>query len=379
MKISTIKSIRNRRKKRVCAYARTSTDRINQEGSLEMQKSYYENLILANPEYEFAGIYSDEESGTDAEHRAGFQAMIHDALNNKIDLIYCKSVSRWSRNLLDGKRYCELLHGNGCYVIFEENNLNTADPSSFMMFGFMATVAEDESRSISTNTRWALQKKVERGEYCMGNRVFGYSTINGKLVPNENADAVRFIYQSFLDGKGVGTIARVLEEQGVKGTGGSALSPHGVRYILENEVYKGDRMLQKQAPRDFLSKKPDVSRPYISNYLEKDHEAIVSDDVWEAVQEKLKWPQAHTGGKPHELHGVVFCGCCGAPMSRKSYQGRGEPYKAWICSERKKGRRGNGCKGRIVKEKEILEAMGPDVERIEVKEDGLEVTRRESA
>ena len=381
MKITTIKSKRHQRKKRVGAYARTSTDRENQQDSLEMQQRYYKALIEANPDYEFVGIYSDEKSGTDAEHRAGFQAMMRDALAGKVDLIYCKSVSRWARNVLDAKRYCEILHGNGCDVIFEENKLNTADPSCFLMFGFMSSVAQDESRSISINTQWALQKKVERGEYNMGDRLFGYKTMCGKLVPDENAEDVRFIYESFLNGVSIGEIARELEERGVKGTTGVPLSIFGVRYILKNEVYKGDRLLQKQPPRDFLSKKPDASKPYISNYLENDHEAIVSDEVWEAVQNKFRTHQLHKGGKPHELHGIVICGCCGAEMGRKKYNGYKNPYAAWLCPDRRKGRHGNGCKCRIVKEDEILEFLkeNDDAEKIIVREERLEAVCRESA
>lgn len=232
MRIKTIKGVRSQRKKRVAAYARTSTDRENQEESFETQKRYYENLIRSNPEYEFVNVYADEESGTDAKHRTGFMAMVNDALEGKIDLIYCKSVSRWSRNLLDAQHFCELLHGNGCEVIFEKDKLNTADPSCFMMFGFMSAIAQDESRSISENTQWALQKKVERGEYNMGNRVFGYNTVNGKLVPDQNADAVRFIYDSFLSGMSIRGIAGELEKRGVRATGGGVLTAKGIKYIL---------------------------------------------------------------------------------------------------------------------------------------------------
>lgn len=373
MKITKIKSTRSQRRKRVAAYARVSTNKENQQDSLEEQRAYYRSLITANPDYDFVGVYWDQESGTDAKHREGFQRMIQDALDEKIDLIYCKSVSRWARNLLDGQRYAQLLHSNGCDVYFEENQLNTSNPACSMMFGFMSTVAQDESRSISENTRWAMQKKVERGEYRVGNRVFGYSTVDGELRPNEDAEAVRFIFESFLNGMSMRGIARELERKGVKGTNGRPLSGQGVKYILQNEVYKGDRLLQKRAPRDFLTKKPDESRPYISNYLEADHEAIVSHNIWEQAQKKLAGCK-RTGGQPHPLHGKIICGRCGATMGRKGYKVRNGSYKGWLCPGRKAG---TGCVGRIVKEEEILSVMDESVDRVVVREDGLEVQRRE--
>ena len=133
MRITTIQRKRDLHKKRVAAYARVSTTLSEQSESYEEQREYYERIIKANPEYEFAGVYSDEMSGLDAKHRTGFQQMVDDALAQKIDMILCKSVSRWSRNILDAQTYCELLQGNGVTVVFEKENISTDDPSSSMM------------------------------------------------------------------------------------------------------------------------------------------------------------------------------------------------------------------------------------------------------
>lgn len=151
-------------------------------------------------------------------------------------------------------------------------------------------------------------------------------------------------------------------------------SRNAVLYILKNETYKGDKLLQKQPPRNFITKKPDPAIPYESNYLENDHEAIVSRDVWDAAAEKLKKNKeltevvGHRGGQPHFLYGRVFCEC-GAPMTRRTVNGAGgQKIKTWICRDKRKG---IGCKGRNVKEEELLK-FG-DAARIVVKGVGLEV------
>jgi hypothetical protein len=173
------------------------------------------------------------------------------------------------------------------------------------------------------------------------------------------------------------------------------LSHHGILYILQNEAYKGDKLLQRQPPKDFLTKRPDKSKPYESFYLENDHEAIVEPRVWDAVQEKIKQNMnlmeavGHLGGRPHFLYGKVFCADCGSPMTRRTFTGsKKSKYKAWVCRDRQLGRKGNGCQMRIVKENDLLAAICKQmgwkqvteermrkIERVEVKEDGLEITK----
>ena len=397
MKITRIPRTRDLHKKRVAAYCRTSTNLENQEDSYEMQMAYYAGFIADHDEWEFAGIYADEKSGTKAENRPGFQKLIRDALDGKVDYILVKSISRFSRNIVDAQGYVKLLHGNGVDVHFDKENLDTADPSCSMMFSFLSAIAQDESHSISENVRWAYRERFKRGEYNLGNnRILGYDSVDGKLVPNKDADAVRLIYQLFLEGKRVEAIRRLLADYGVRTRKGTLISHNDILYILKNETYRGDKLLQKQAPKNFLTKKPDKRQEYESYYLEGDHEAIVDAATWDAVQEKLEQNRelmdavGHRGGQPHFLYGKVFCGECGAPMTRRTLTGYdGKKYKAWTCRERHKGRNGNGCTCRTVREADLLaaicEQMGyehflaerfqAEVERVLVNGDGVKVVR----
>ena len=237
MRITRIPRQRDLHKKRVAAYCRVSTLLAEQEESLEAQVKYYTRIINAHDDWEFAGIYSDEKSGTKTENRSGFQKLIQDALDHKVDYILCKSVSRFGRDLVKTQHYLKILHGNGVDVHFEKEKLDTADPSCSMMLSFLSTIAQDESHSISENVKWGYRERFKRGEYNLGNnRILGYDCVDGKLVPNENADGVKVIYQLYLDGKSVEEIRRLLVDFGVVTRNGRPLSHHNILYILQNET-----------------------------------------------------------------------------------------------------------------------------------------------
>ena len=396
MKITRIPRERDLHKKRVAAYCRVSTLLEEQEESLEAQVKYYRRFIKAHDDWEFAGIYSDEKSGTKTENRPGFQSLIRDALENKVDFILCKSVSRFGRDLVKTQHYLKILHGNGVDVHFEKENLGTADPACSMMLSFLSAIAQDESHSISENVKWSYRQRFKRGEYNLGNnRILGYDSVDGKLVPNAKADGVRAIYELYLEGKSVEEIRRLLTGLGVVTRNGKPLSHHNILYILQNEAYRGDKLLHRTPPRDFLTKRVDENAHYETNYLENDHEPIVDPEVWDAVQEKLKQNMdlmeavGHLGGRPHFLYGKIFCANCGSPMTRRTFTGsKKTKYKAWVCRDRQLGRKGNGCKTRIVKEDDLLteicsqmgweqvtEEQMSEIERIVVSDDAVEIVR----
>lgn len=376
MQITRIPAQRENRKTRIAVYCRVSTKLEEQEESLETQRAAYTDLISLRSDWELVGIYSDSLSGLSAEKRPEFMRMINDALEGKIDRILCKSVSRFSRNVAECKKYTDMLKLKNVIVEFEKEHISTDDTTSAFLFSLMSAIAENESRSISENIRWGYQERFKRGEYNLGNnRVLGYDCVDGKLVPNQDADIIRLIYTLFLQGINVEEIIRKLIDVGVKTRNGTPLSRTGILYILGNETYVGDKKLHKQPPRNFITKKPDPTIPFESKYLENDHEAIVSRSVWDAVQKKLKQNKeltevvGHRGGQPHFLYGKVFCGECGAPMTRRTVNGPGGGrIKIWVCREKRKG---SGCKGRNVKEEELLK-FG-DAARIVVKDDGIEI------
>ena len=376
MQITRIPAQRENKKTRIAVYCRVSTKMEEQEDSLETQQAAYTDLISMRSNWELVGIYSDSLSGLSAEKRPEFMRMVNEALEGKIDRILCKSVSRFSRNVAECKKYTDMLKLKNVIVEFEKEHISTADTTSAFLFSLMSAIAENESRSISENIRWGYRERFKRGEYNLGNnRILGYDCVDGKLVPNQDADTIRLIYTMFLQGSNVEEIIRKLTGMGVMTRNDTPLGRNGILYILRNEAYKGDKQLQKRPPKNFITKKPDPTIPFESKYLENDHEAIVSRSVWDAVQRKLEENKAieevvgHRGGQPHFLYGKVFCGECGAPMTRRTVNGPGGgKIKTWICREKRKG---SGCKCRNVKEEERLKYE--KAARIVIKSDGVDV------
>ena len=136
-------------KRKVCAYARVSTDSDEQFTSYEAQKDYYEKYIKSKPEWEFVGVYSDEGiSGTNIKNRDGFNKMIQAALNGGIDLIVTKSVSRFARNTVDTLTTIRKLKEKGVEVYFEKENIYTMNGSGELLITIMSSLAQEESRSI---------------------------------------------------------------------------------------------------------------------------------------------------------------------------------------------------------------------------------------
>ena len=376
MEIIRIPAKRENKKTRVAVYCRVSTEKGTQEDSLEMQREAYLSLIAIRSDWELEGVYSDSLSGLSADKRPEFMKMINSALAGNIDRILCKSVSRFSRNVAECKKYTDMLKLKNVTVEIEKENLRTDDPTCSFIFSLMSAIAENESRSISENMRWSQRERVKRGEYNLGNnRILGYDCVDGKLVPNQYADAIRLIYSLYLQGKSIEEIRRLLADIGIVTRKGTPIAHNDILYILKNETYKGDKLLQKTHPKDLITKKPDPNVEYESNYLTDDHEPIVSRDVWDAVQQKLEENKrteavvGHRGGQPHFLYGKVFCGECGAPMTRRTVNGAGgAKCKTWICRNK---RSGGKCGCRNVKEEELLKYG--DTERLVVRGVGIEV------
>ena len=197
---------------------------------------------------------------------------------------------------------------------------------------------------------------------------------------------VKEIFKRFLDGQTFREIADGIVAMGARSkTGKDHFSVETIRYMLSNETYVGDKLLQKNPPVDYITKKPDPNREYKPNYLTDDHEAIIDRDTWDRVQAIMKQREEDNKAgiyrrskEHHPLYGKVFCGECGAPFVRRTYKGRHGHYKAWNCKERQKGKKGNGCLNRIIKEDELMQAMGErkvgDIGKVLVYKDKIEIT-----
>ncbi len=333
------------REKRVAAYARVSTDSDEQMGSVEAQKDYFEKLIREKPGWVLVGVYADEGiSGTSLNRREAFARMIDDAMDGKIDLIVTKSISRFARNTVDALNIIRKLKLKDVGVYFENEDISTLDSKGEFLITLMSSLAEEESRSISENVRWGQRKRFADGRYHMPYKQFlGYKKgANGEPeLVEEEAKIIRIIYRLFLEGYSTSSIAEQLTEAEIPSPSGmNVWQRRTVESILKNEKYYGAALLQKTFCVDYRTKTMRKNQGELPMYyVENGHEAIVTKEIFEAVQEKLSVPEENLDSVQrrilnHNLSGKLFCSECGSffgpiPIHSTTYNDL-----VWKCSNR---------------------------------------------
>ena len=352
-------------KLRVAAYARVSTEQDEQQSSYEAQVDFYTRYIKNNPNWEFVAVFADEGiTGTNTKKRDGFNLMIQKAMNGEIDLILTKSISRFARNTVDTLQTVRNLKAAGVEVIFEKENLHTFDPKCEVMLTIMSSLAQEESRSMSENIRWGKQKSMQDGNVYMAYSHFlGYRKgPDGRPeIVEEEAKIVHQIYDWFLNGKTIRHIAQQLTSRGIPTPGGKTKwSVSTVKSILTNEKYKGDALLQKTYTVDYLTKEIRKNDGALAQYLvENSHEAIISPEVFDLVQKRLK-KQSPYRAKLRDgsiFSNKLICGDCGGFYGHKVWHNRAntERYNVWYCNQKYSGP--EKCNSSVVREGQIQRAF----------------------
>ena len=258
------------RKLKVAAYVRVSTENDEQTSSYELQVNDFTDRIRANPNWEFAGIYSDEGiSGTELSHRKGMLQMIEDARAGKIDHILAKSIARFARNVVDCLSIIDELKKMGVGVHFDENNLYTLDTTGALVLTILATVAEEESRSKSFIMNWSIERRFSKGIFLTP-KLLGYDVNDdGELVVNqEEAETVKVIY----------------------------------------DLYRhcGDVRARKTYTPDFKTHKSEKNRQNRKQYIQRNHhEAIVSREVYNAANLLRSSQQYSSKSRPLPILSVI--------------------------------------------------------------------------
>lgn len=285
-------------KPRVCAYCRVSTENDAQQGSFELQVQEYTQMIQSNPEWEFVGIYKDKGiSATSVDKRKGFQEMIQDCIDGKIDLILTKSASRFARNLVDSLHYIRLLKNLSppVGISFTADHYNSLDESSEGRLAWLSLQAQEESARKSDAIKWGIRKRYAVGiPRCP--RLLGYDLDDdgNYFIVEDEAKVVRFIYKSFLSGHSAGLIADNLTRAGVPTITGKnpVWNDTVITTILRNEKYCGDIIMQKSFVKDYLTHKSVKNTGQVPSYIyKKHHTPIVPKAQWERVQEILDNPK----------------------------------------------------------------------------------------
>lgn len=309
-------------KLRVAAYCRVSTDSDEQASSYEVQVEHYTQFIQKNPEWELAGIFADDGiSGCNTKKRSEFIRMIEEYMAGRIDMIITKSISRFARNTLDCLKYIRELKEKNIPVFFEKENINTMDSKGEVLLTIMASLAQQESQSLSQNIKLGLQYRYQNGEVQVNHNHFLRYTKDedGYLIiePTE-AEVVKRIYREYLEGSSLLQIGRGLEADGILTAAGKVKwRPETLRKILQNEKYIGNALLQKTYTVDFLNKK-------------------------RVQEEMVRRANLHSGEKrkkrvyssKYALSSIVYCPKCGDIYRRIAWNNRGKHSIVWRCCTR---------------------------------------------
>lgn len=234
------------KRKRAAAYCRVSTSMECQEGSYEIQKNYYANLLANSSDAELVRVYADEGSGRTTQGRPKFQQMIRDCEAGKIDIIYTKSISRFSRNMLDCVTVVRRLKEMGISVIFERECINTMDRRSELFFHILAIIAEEESMSIGKNLKMGISGLHDKG-IPTGRVTYGYRRVNNTgtwRIEESEARRVRYAFNQAAKGICYKDIRAGLDRMEMEENTGVSWSKNRKRLtaLLRHMAYKGDYM-----------------------------------------------------------------------------------------------------------------------------------------
>ena len=326
------------KKKRTAAYCRVSTDSTDQINSLANQVRTYTKKINKNPEWELVDIFADEGlSGTSMNKRDDLLRLLDMCRHGLVDLIICKSISRFGRNtreVLETVRELKLL---GIAVHFEKEGIYTLNLGDEMLLSTFAAIAEEESVAISHNVRFTIKKKMQNGTYVNGCVPYGFRLIDGVMIPYESeAIIVRLLFKHYLEGYSTPALVRWLEEEGVlTKNGNTKWNIRIVSRMLSNEKYVGDTLYQKKY------KEPTVPFKQRINYGQEEqyyctgtHQGIVDRETFDKVQALLQKRRATFAKRTHEnyqfypLSSKIRCKECGNVFRRRVSNG----CISWGCS-----------------------------------------------
>ena len=318
---------------RVAAYCRVSTNSEDQQNSLMTQMRYYENFLADSETERLVSVYADEGiTGTRMDKREEFQRMLKDCRRGKIDRIIVKSISRFARNTKDCLSVLRELKLLGISVMFEKENIDTANITDEIMVTVMGGLAQEESASISNNVRWGIRSKMRNGTVKFHSAPFGYNLYDGDLKINpREAEIVKSIFKMFLSGMGYDSICRELNESKViKNDKETKWFLASIQFLI-NEMYIGDSLWQKNyntsMPYRKVRNKGELEKYYINNT----HEAIITREEFEKVHELIeqrKHPNKNLINN-YPLSKKIYCGKCGSLFKRRFINEK----SYWVCRE----------------------------------------------
>lgn len=327
--------------------------------SIQNQKS----LLLEyckEQNWRVAGVYCDEDMSGADRNRPQFNQMLEDCQKGLIDVVLCKTQSRFSRDIEVVEHYIHNLFREwGVRFVGLLDHADTEDFANKKSRQINGLVNEWYLEDLSENIKKTLRHKKENGIYTGAFAPYGYRLDNvqrGKLLVDEPAaKVVRQIFQRYLDGYGYMKIAKELNLKNVpcpsayKRLQGSKFQTNGgkstsniwnesiIRQILTNRVYHGDLVQGKTTTISYKNKKRKHIKEEDYIVVEHTHDAIVERAVWEAVSNMIgsRRRTEKATGERHLFAGKIFCAECGSSMWKMSYRLKDGRYAYLKCKATK--------------------------------------------
>lgn len=361
--MNRVNSYRNIRVAKYIRLSREDGDDRESE-SVENQRDIIDNYILGHEELIDSGEYVDDGyTGTNF-NRPGFQKMLQDIEDEKIDCIITKDLSRFGRDHIDTGYYLErYLPANNIRYIAIGDNVDTLKPDGLQFLTFKLSFNDYYAQDISNKIKSVKQRKIEKGEYQAGIPPYGYKKdpdIKNHLVPDEySSNIIKEIFDMYVN-KGMSTI-KIADELNRREIEPPAIylkiptymkkrssNPNGkylwlraqIGKILKNEVYLGSVVGRKFQKVSHKIAKVRCTKKEEHIILENMHEPIIDIDTWNKAQDKLnRYTNVRDRKYDHPLKGLACCGECGNKATlrcREEKRKNGNIWRAtyFICSKR---------------------------------------------
>ncbi|UOQ44072.1 recombinase family protein [Halobacillus salinarum] len=345
-------------------YIRVSTDKEEQKASLKYQKELFYRYIEEQG-WDIYEFYVDVQTGT-TEKRKSFQKMIEDAQDKKFDIILAKELSRLARNGELSYKFKNLCQNSDIHIITLDNAIKTLEDKTDM-YGLYAWIYELESQNTSNRVKETLRTRAKKGLFKGSNPPYGYEVKNGKLYIRDDytPKIVKRIYDEYLSGSGRDGIARRLYNDNVptpadvagKKNASDKWNESTIKLILTNPHYVGDLVQGRTTTVSVTSKKRKIVAKENQIVQKEAHKAIISREVFDAVQEQLKLRSKQIPApKKHLFTNLLFCADCGKGMWYRSNR------KGYICGSY--GRYGKkACSSHSVKEDILKRTIITDIKK----------------
>ena len=346
---------------RVVTYSRVSTDNLEQKKSLKNQVEHFYEYINQNKNWTYIKSYIDDGiTGTSAIKRDNFMKMIDDAILGNFDLIVTKEISRFSRNTLDSIKYTRLLLSHGVYVLFVNDNINTALPDSELRLTIMSSMAQDEIRRLSERVKFGMNRAILRGELLGNNMLYGYkkdkNTGNLNIIESE-AKIVRRIYNLYtIELLSLSKISKILNKENITTREGNKWSITTISRMLKNPKYKGYYCGKKSEVIDYMTKKIKYLKEdkWIIYKDNKKIPKIIEESIWNKANYRLNSRTKKTNKITNQKYlysGKIFCLKDNTPFNRRIFRKHNKDV-TWVCSTYlKKGK--NSCNSPNIRESEL--------------------------